>query len=246
MRENISAVIITKNEKSNIERCLKSVQWADEIIVLDNNSSDNTAQLAKNMGANIHINPKWQGFGLAKKLAVSKAKHKWIFSIDADEEVTPELKNEILKTLENPEYMIYNVKRKSFYLGKLINYCGWNKDYPKRLFNRNFADFNEKNVHESVVSESELGTIQSPLMHYTYPTIASHIDKINNYTNLSATNNKKSSLCLSIFSGLLKFIKMYFFQLGILDGKHGFILSLLSSFGVTIKYLKIYEKKMNG
>lgn len=245
MREKISAVIMTKNEEANIERCLNSVQWADEIIVLDNNSTDNTRGIARKLGATVHINPKWQGFGLSKKLAVSKAKHDWIFSIDADEEVTPELKDKILKTLENPEYMIYNVKRKSFYLGKLINYCGWNKDYPKRLFNRKFANFNDKTVHESVVSESKLGTIHSPLMHYTYPTIASHIEKINNYTNLSAANNKNSSLCLSIFSGLLKFIKMYVFQLGILDGKHGFILSLISSYGVTIKYLKIYEKKLN-
>lgn len=240
-----SAVIIAKNEAQNIERCLRSLDFADEIILLDTGSQDNTCQIAERYGAKIYQLDTWQGFGLAKRKAVEYASNDWIFSIDADEVVSNELKSKIKQILQNPKYYLYRIKRKSFYLGKMINYSGWQNDYPKRLFNRNFANFNDKTVHESVVGNCPIGTIEEVIYHYTYPTIKSHIDKINFYTDIAANEqkNKKYTLCKPISSFFLKFLKMYFLQFGFLDGKEGFILSFISAFGVALKYFKIIEKQ---
>jgi glycosyltransferase involved in cell wall biosynthesis len=240
----LSAVIITKNEESNIERCLKSLLWADEIIILDTGSTDKTIEIADTFGAKIHHLAKWEGFGPAKNQAVSLASNDWIISVDTDEEVTPDLKTSILKILDNPFHDIYAIKRKSFYLGKLINHSGWNRDYPKRLFNRKKAQFNSKSVHESVVGSSNTGKIEAHLLHYTYPTVSSHLNKINHYTELSKNKNLRSGITISLLRGFFKFIKMYILQFGFLDGKTGLILSIISSFGVFIKYLKIWEKEL--
>ncbi len=240
-----SAVIIAKNEAQNIKRCLRSLDFADEVILLDTGSQDETCQIAERYGAKIYKLERWQGFGLAKRKAVEYATHDWIFSIDADEVVSNELKHKIKQILLSPQFQIYRVKRKSFYLGKLINHCGWQNDYPKRLFNRNYANFNDKQLHESVVGNCPIGTIEDVIYHYTYPTIKSHIEKINFYTDIAASeqSKKKYSLFKPIMSFLLKFIKMYFLQLGFLDGRHGLILSFISAFGVALKYFKIIEQQ---
>ena len=164
------------------------------------------------------ITHEWLGFGRTKKLAVDIAANDWILSIDADEEVSAELKENVLLILEAPQFNSYNIKRKSYYLGKMINYSGWHKDYPLRLFNRKFGNFNEKNVHESVVISGESGRLESPLFHYTYPTLASHIEKINKYSDLGAeaiiARNKSYSILSAIIFGVNKFIKMYLLNLG--------------------------------
>ncbi len=240
----LSAVLIVKNEEANIAKCLDAISFADEIIVLDTGSNDNTADIAKSKGAKVHHQSKWQGFGDAKRQAVSKAENDWILSIDADEIVSNDLADKIKSILEEPKYSLYRIKRKSFYLGKLINHCGWQNDYPKRLFDRRVANFNDKTVHESVVGNCEIGTIDEPIFHNTYPTISSHIQKIDFYSELAANSSAKKNVSfLRIFiEASLKFIKMYLFKLGFLDGKAGFALCSMSSFGVAIKYLKIKMK----
>jgi len=242
MRNKLSITIITKNEEANIERCLNSVKWADEIVIIDSGSQDRTVQICQEFGAKV-IETKWLGFGKTKKLAVDSAKYDWIFSIDADEEVTEELKVTIAEILSNPKKKAYSVKRKSYYLGKMINYCGWDKDYPLRLFNRKYGNFNEKIVHESVVTNGNKGRIEDVMLHYTYPTISSHIQKIDHYSRLGAEKiaGEKSSISKAYFRGIFKFMKMYFLQKGFLDGKVGFILSLNSAYGVFLKYLKLWE-----
>lgn len=242
-----SAVIIAKNEEKNIAKCLQSLDFADEIVLLDTGSQDNTIDIAKSFGAKVYQLDKWEGFGLAKRKAVTLATNDWIFSIDADEIVSPELANKIKQVLQEPKFMIYRIKRKSFYLGKQIKYCGWQNDYPKRLFNRKFANFNDKKVHESVVGDVSVGTIEQAICHYTYPTIKSHLQKIDFYTEIASEENKdkKYTVFKPITSFLLKFIKMYFLQLGFLDGREGFILCFISAFGVAVKYLKIIEKQRN-
>lgn len=240
----ISATIITKNEEKNIERCLKSISWVDEIIVIDSGSTDKTLEICKKYNCNI-IETEWLGFGRTKKFAVNSASNNWIFSIDADEEVTDELENRIKKILENPTKNGYKIKRKSFYLGKMINYCGWSSDYPLRLFNRKHGNFNEKEIHESVNVEGKVEKIEKPLLHYTYPTISSHIKKINRYSDIQAMvlkkRAKKYPLFLVLFFGLNKFIKMYILHFGFLDGKEGFILCSNSAYGIYLKYLKLWE-----
>lgn len=242
--KSISAVIIVKNEEKNIERCLKSLDWTDEIILVDTGSEDNTVEIAKQFNVKIFHLEKWEGFGKAKKYATEMAENDWILSIDADEEVTEGLLIKIKKILENPTKDCYRIKRNSFYLGKLIKHSGWNKDYPKRLFNRKFANFNEKLVHESVVCKTEIGTIEQPILHYTYPTVSSHLRKIDLYTELAAQERKtkKSSIFMAIALGLNKFINIYFFKKGFLDGSKGLLLAIFSAFSVFVKYIKFYEK----
>ncbi len=242
----LSAVLIVKNEELNLERCLNSISFADEIIILDTGSNDNTISIAKKFTLKVFSLSNWTGFGNAKREAVSYASNDWVFSLDADEVVSKELADEIISILSAPTFMLYRIKRKSFYLGKLIEHCGWQNDYPKRLFNKKFANFNDKLVHESVVGVDEIGTIESPLYHYTYSSISTHLKKIDFYTELAANSSEHSNATsLSILlRGAVKFVKMYILQGGFRDGKAGFVLSLISSFGVMIKYLKIMSKRI--
>lgn len=246
MSEKLSVTIITKNEEHNIERCLKSVQWADEIVVVDDGSTDRTPEICRRYTSKV-IHSEWLGFGLLKRLAVDSATHDWIFSIDSDEEVSEALRLKIQNILKNPEYQGYRIKRVSFYLGKRIRFCGWQRDYQLRLFNRRYGNFNEKIVHESVRITGEVGKIEAPIFHYTYPTIHSHIERMNWYADLGLekliTNKKSSSIAGAVVRGIAKFIKMYFFQRGFLDGKVGFVLCCNSAFGVYLKYMKLWEKK---
>lgn len=241
----LSVVIITKNEEANIARCLESVSWADEIVILDSESDDKTREIAEKFKVKFFTTPHWSGFGNKKNEAVNLASNDWIFSIDADETVTGELKEEILNILQEPRFNGYFVKRKSFYLGKMINHGGWGKDYPLRLFNRKRGNFNDKPVHEYVEIEGETGKIESPILHYTYPTVSSHIKKIDLYTGIAAEENKgkKVSVFSAILRGFVKFLKMFFLKIGFLDGREGFVLACVSSFGVFVKYIKILYKK---
>ncbi|MCW8849659.1 MAG: glycosyltransferase family 2 protein [Melioribacteraceae bacterium] len=242
MKNKISATIITRNEEANIERCLLSLDWVDEIVIVDSFSEDQTIRICEKHGCKI-IQTEWKGFGRTKKYAVDAASNDWILSIDADEEVTVELKNKILSILENPKFDGYKIKRTSYYLGSKIKYCGWDRDFPLRLFNRKSGSFNDKEVHESVVINGKKDKINEALLHFTYPTISSHIAKMNRYTDLSLNQiDKKYSLFSSLFLGINKFLKMYFLQKGFLDGKVGFLLSLNSAYGVFLKYIKTWQK----
>lgn len=246
MSEKLSAVIITKNEEKNIERLLKSLEWVDEIVVCDTGSSDSTINIAQKYNCKI-FSINWQGFGLAKRQAVEKAKNDWVLSVDADEEVSTELKNHIIEILKNPKYNCYYIKRVTFYLGKKINFCGWRNDFPKRLFNKKFGNFNTDPIHESLVIDGERGKIFAPLLHYTYPNISTHFTKMNLYSDIAADKlkikNHSSSILASIFFGIVKFIQMYFFKLGFLDGRVGFILCFNSAIGVYLKYIKTWKTK---
>jgi glycosyltransferase involved in cell wall biosynthesis len=245
MTNLLSVVIITKNEEANIARCLKSVQWASEIVVIDNGSTDHTMDICRKYNCRIKETD-WLGFGPLKRLAVDSATHDWIFSIDSDEEASEPLKDKILNILENPRLNGFRIKRESFYLGKKIQHCGWERDYPLRLFNRKFGNFNDKPIHESVSISGAVGKVEAPIYHFTYPTVQSHIDKMNRYTELGSglltKKGKTASIGSSVMRGLAKFIKMYILQRGFLDGKIGFVLCYNSAFGVYLKYLKLWEK----
>ncbi|MCB0729443.1 MAG: glycosyltransferase family 2 protein [Ignavibacteriae bacterium] len=244
-RNKISATIITFNEESNIEKCLQSLSWVDEILIVDSFSTDKTIEICKKYNCKI-IQTEWQGFGNTKKFAVDNAENQWIFSVDADEEISDQLKLKIQEILTNPQCDGYNIKRRSYYLGKEIKYCGWDKDFPLRLFNRNKGNFNVKEVHESVVINGKKCKIYEPIFHYTYPNLSLHISKMNRYSDISSQQireNKNYSIISSIVFGIAKFLRMYFLQRGFLDGKVGFVLCFNSAFGVYLKYIKIWHKK---
>jgi len=249
MPQPLSITIVTRDEENNIGRCLKSVQWADEIVVIDSGSADRTVEICRQFTNKI-IETEWRGFGQTKKIAVNAATHDWILSIDSDEEVSEELKLAIQKILHNPDYHAYRVKRITFYLGKQVRHCGWGNEYQLKFFNRKFGNFNDKIVHESVQITGEVGKIEAPIYHYSYPTIQSHIQKMDNYSELGADQlskqGKSASFGGTLLRGLAKFIKMYFFQKGFLDGKIGVIISYNSAFGVYLKYLKLWSIRKIG
>jgi len=246
MREKISAVVITKNEEKNIDRLLKSIDWVDEIILCDTGSSDNTMIIAQSFNCKVY-SIEWKGFGIAKQTAVNFASNNWILSVDADEEVTVELKKSIIGILENPIYNCYYIKRKTFYLNKEIKFCGWGNDFPKRLFDKRFGNFNDDPIHESLIIGGGRGRIVEPLLHYSYPTIYAHVNKMNFYSDIAAdkmiSSGKKSSIFRALIFGFGKFIGMYFIKLGFLDGRPGFLLCINSAIGVYLKYVKTWKAK---
>jgi glycosyltransferase involved in cell wall biosynthesis len=242
-------VIIAKNEAHNIERLLKSVSWADEVLLADTGSDDATAQIARNLGARV-IELVWDGFGRTKQKAIMKAQYDWILSLDADEEVSPELRNRILELKQTlAEDHAYKIKRISWYLHRKIRWCGWQNDLPLRFFNRKTAAFNEKAVHEGVRSKALINIIKEPLYHYTYPGLADHFSKINFYTSLNLEDKyrpgRKYTITGAILQGGWKFFLMYFIKLGFLDGKMGFLLCWNSAHGQYLKYLKLWEKRQH-
>lgn len=241
----LSAVIITKNEEKNIRDCLESVKWSNEIVILDSGSIDNTVRICREYGCKV-IESEWFGFGPTKQLAVNSASHEWILSLDADERVSPQLQSSIKEIISNKESLEgYRVNRDSYYLGKLIRFSGWQNDRPLRLFKKERGRFNDSTVHESVLLDGRTGQIKASLLHYSYPDLETHLDKINRYTMLGAQKlfeqNRKASLPGALVRGIFKFLKMYIIKAGFLDGLYGLVLAIISSFGVSLKYFKLWK-----
>lgn len=231
----ISAVLIVKNESQNISDCLACLAWADEIIVLDTGSEDNTVEIAEKAGAKVFRQEHWEGFGKAKQKAVELASKRWILSIDADERLSEELQKELIELRERDfEDKAWHIRRRSYYLGKPIRYCGWQNDAPLRLFDRTRGGFNDKAVHEGIKVSQQKVTCKNLMHHLTYPTLESHFKKIRLYANLAG--NEKDAAFFAFLRALHKFIKMYIFNLGFLDGYHGFLLCKNSARGTWYKY----------
>ncbi|HNX00290.1 MAG TPA: glycosyltransferase family 2 protein [Candidatus Cloacimonadota bacterium] len=242
----ISATIITKNEERNIRRCLESIKWVDEIIVLDSGSTDKTVDICREFTSNV-FQVEWLGYGKTKQSAVDKATSPWILSIDADEEITPKLADVIREKVLNPgDCNGFEIKRKSQYLGKWIRHSGWNRDYPMRLFRKDSGHFNDKLVHESVIINGKRCRIHEEMLHYTYPDLETHLRKIDKYAECwaeeKALKGKKGSLHGTFLHTVLRFIFTYFLKLGFLDGKTGLILAMNSALSVYMKHMKLWER----
>ena len=239
----ITAVIITKNEEANIGRCLKSIAWVDEIIVVDTASTDRTRQIASETGAAIY-NVEWQGFGHAKGFGVEKATHEWILSLDADEEITAQLAAEIKRIIsENRSENGFKIPRRTSFLGRWIKYSRWYPDYVLRLFRKTSGKFNDSLVHEKVIVEGTVGKLQNPILHYSYPDIETYFNKFEKYTSLAAqelyNKGKKFHVAALIFKPIASFFRHYVTGLGFLDGIEGFLIAVLSAFGVVTRYVKL-------
>lgn len=248
--KKISAVIITKNEERNIERCLQSVQWVDEVVVVDSGSIDNTLDICRKYKC-IIVETDWLGFGKTKQLSIESASNDWVLSIDADEEVTEELKTEIITTLSQDKIASgYKIKWLSYYVNSWIRHSGWNKNYKIKLFNRNHGKFNDSMIHERVIIEGEVVKLKNVLRHHTYPDLKTFLLKTESYAQTGAQvkfdEGKSGSLLTAYIHGAVTFFKMYIIKAGFLDGKIGLILATNYAFAVYYKYLKLWEMQTNN
>jgi glycosyltransferase involved in cell wall biosynthesis len=239
----ISVIIITKDEERNILDCLKSVDWADEIIVVDSESTDRTVDLAKQFTNKIFIR-KWEGYVPQKRYALSLATNEWVLSVDADERITPDLKEEILN-LPPADFSGFRIRRKNFLLKKEITSCGWEKDYQLRLMRKDKASFSDRLVHEKFIVDGKVGMLNSPMLHFTFSSFAGYFSKINHYSSLKAQElftKKKSVNSWTIFSHTVAaFFAFFIIKRGFKDGIYGLIISLLHSESTMMNYIKLWE-----
>jgi glycosyltransferase involved in cell wall biosynthesis len=243
-RMKLSVVIITKNEAANIEACLASVAFADERIIVDSGSTDGTIELARQAGATVIETTDWPGFGPQKNRALDAATGEWIFSIDADERVTAELQEEIVKVLGNPVYAAFEVPRLSSFCGRFIRHSGWYPDYIVRLFRKDSARFSDHLVHERVlVHAGTAGKLKHPLIHYSYDNDSTFLRKLDQYSTLGAqqafARGKRSSLGKALMHGFAAFMRSYVFKRGFLDGQAGIMVAIASAQHSYHKYFKL-------
>lgn len=244
MAIKLSVIVITKNEEANIAKCLESVKWADEIIVLDSGSSDKTVEICKTFTPHV-FETDWQGFGIQKQRALEKATGNWVLSIDADEIISPELRAEIENAIRQNQFDAFLLPRLSSYCGKFIKHGGWYPDYILRLFRREVGHFTDDVIHERVIVEGKIGQLTTPILHESYSDLSEVLEKVNSYSTLQAQKlferGVKSSLSKAIFRALWKFIQTYFVKVAFLDGQHGLMLAISSAESVYYKYLKLLE-----
>lgn len=243
----ISAVIITKNEELNIERCIRSMKGiADEILVVDSHSTDRTEEICRQLGAKF-VQHDFKGYGPQKQFAVGEAANDWILSLDADEELSEELRASILEKKNNTEEemneeIAYVFPRKNYYCKKLIRHIGWGHDSKIRLFNRKFANWTNNLVHETVDTSNLTATLtlKGDLKHYTYNSVEQHEQKTTTYARLAATeikmSGKRYSQPIILIKAAYRFLLDYFVKLGILDGYYGFKICQMNARYVYLKY----------
>jgi glycosyltransferase involved in cell wall biosynthesis len=241
---SLSVTVITKNEAHNIEACLRSVLFADQIVVLDSGSTDETVQIAAKLGAEVSVNSHWQGFGVQKNRALALASAQWVLSIDADERLSVELQFEIQKILENPLADAYCFPRLSSYCGQYIRHSGWYPDHVTRLFRRDAARFSDDIIHEKLVVTGQVSQLRNRLLHESFQNLESVLDKIDRYSTAGAqslhSKGRTSSFPKALGHGLWAFIRTYILQMGFLDGWMGLALAISNAEGTYYRYLKLW------
>jgi glycosyltransferase involved in cell wall biosynthesis len=243
---SLSVIVITKNEAHNIEECLESVRWAQEIVVVDGGSDDKTVEIAQRHTQKVFVKS-WEGYGASKNFALEHCTCQWVLWLDADERVTADLSKEIQVIVSQSDNAlhVYEIPRRAFFLGKWIKHCGWYPGYVARLFKRGSGRFSTNKVHERFEFDGQVGRLRSDLLHYTDPNLWHYFEKFNRYTTLAAEEMSErgasSRITQMIFRPPWVFIKMYFLKMGFLDGVQGLILSVLSSCYVFTKYAKLWE-----
>jgi glycosyltransferase involved in cell wall biosynthesis len=238
-----SAIIITKNAGSMIRRCVESVAWADETIVVDSGSTDDTAEICRAMGVNFSVSADFPGFGPQKNRALDLATGDWVVSVDADEWITPELRDEMLAAMAKPTAAAYAVPRRSSFCGRYMKHSGWWPDHVIRLFRRDAARFSDDRAHERLLVEGVTRKLKQPLMHEAISTMDQMLGKMNLYSTASARmlheRGRKASLATAVFHGSWAFFRTYILRLGFLDGREGFILAVANAEGSYYRYVKL-------
>lgn len=243
----ISAVIITFNEERNIERCLRSLHGvADEIVVVDSFSTDNTEEICRQYKVKF-IQNKWPGYTEQKNFANSQASHDHILSLDADEALSEELRNNILSNKGNDLGPGYEINRLTNYCGHWIKHGSWYPDRQLRLFNRTKGKWEGERIHERFVMADgkKPERLKGDLLHYSYYTIGEHVDQANHFTTITAevafSNGKKASFLKVFVNPAFKFIRDFFLRLGFMDGYHGFLVARISAYATFLKYSKLRQ-----
>ncbi|MCD6115603.1 glycosyltransferase family 2 protein [bacterium] len=249
-RVELTALVICRNEAENIGPCLKSLSFADEIVVVDSGSTDNTLEIAGNYNVNLFVT-EWKGYAETKQYGLDRAHGKWILWLDADERITPELALEIKKTIKDDSQInaAFKIPRRAYFLGRWIKHSGWYPGYVVRLFKKERCHFGNELVHEQLIVNGSIAVLKNNIDHYTDTSIEHYFNKFNRYTSLAAeelaNRGQKASLFTMIVRSMHIFFKMYFLKEGFLDGIQGLILVFFSSFYVFVKYAKLWEINSN-
>lgn len=240
----ISAIVITKNAGATVRRCLESLRWTDEIVVVDSGSTDDTVAICREAGAEVHETADWPGYGPQKNRALGLAHGEWIVSLDADEWMTPGLRAEIERTVAAPDAKAaYAVPRHSSFCGRFMRHSGWWPDYVMRLYRRGAARFSDDRVHERLIVDGPTGRLREPIMHEAIADLDQMLVKMNRYSTTSAQmkrdEGRTSSLAAAIAHGGWTFFRTYILRLGFLDGREGFMLAVANAEGSYYRYLKL-------
>ncbi len=248
---NISALAITLNEAENIQSFIESLDFVDEIIIVDSFSTDETVTLAQQFEKVTVHQRKFDNFSEQKNYAISKASNDWILFFDPDEEITSDVKKEILQTLQNPKADAYFIRRQLYFMGKKIKYSGFQTDWVVRLFHKNHGKYDGNLVHETLHVTGTTGKLKTRVPHHTYKSFDDYTAKLHRYSSLQARmlyeKGKKPRWFHFVFRPLYRFWHQYLLRLGILDGKEGFILAYINAFSVWKRYINLWllYRKLN-
>ena len=243
----LSVILITRNEEANLADCLASLEGiAQQIVVVDTNSSDRTLDIAKSYGAVIAQPQDWPGFGPQKNRALDLATGEWVLSLDADERLTPALKSEIVTAIHHSAHVdCFAIARLSWYCGRFIRHSGWNPDYVDRLFQRGSARFSDDLVHERLLHSGQVAKLENPMLHYSFMNYSQVLQKIDRYSTASAeqafAKGKTSTPLKAVLHGAWSFFRTYFLQAGFLDGPQGFTLAMSNAQGTYYRYVKLWH-----
>lgn len=240
----LSVIVITRNGEAWIRRCLGSAAWADEIVVLDSGSTDRTVDICRELGATVQVTEDWPGHGPQKNRALDRARGDWVLSLDHDEWVTAELREEIERTLASPgDRAAFVIPRRSSFCGRFMRHSGWWPDYVTRLFRRGAARFSEDHMHDRLIVNGATGRLSQPVMHEAITDLDQMIAKMNAYSSASAVmlqrQGRRASVLTAMLHGWWAFVRTYFLRLGFLDGRAGFMLAVANAEGSYYRYLKL-------
>ncbi len=250
MPEPVSLYIIAYQEAANLREVLPTVLWADEVVVVDSFSSDDTAQVCAQFGVH-HVNLPFDGFGKLRNQALALLKHNWIVSIDADERSTPEFVAELRERLQSPGYAAWFVPRRNTFLGRPIRFCGWYPDYRQpQVFDRRLFRYRPDLVHEGFECSGRIGYFKNSILQHPFPTLAVVMAKNEKYTTLMAQRyfaaGRRAGFTQLALHPVGGFVKKYFFQQGFREGTRGFLIAALHAYYTFIKYAKLWELQQRG
>jgi glycosyltransferase involved in cell wall biosynthesis len=240
----LSVVVITKNEEALIGRCLESVSWADERIVVDSGSTDRTLEICRSLGAQVHVTPDWPGPGPQRNRAIDLSSGEWILALDADEWVPTALRDEIAALLRStPDAVAYRIPRLSSYCGRYLRHGGWWPDCVSRLFRRGAARYGGGIVHDHLIVEGRLGTLREHLLHEAFTDLDEVLSKLNSYSSWGAQSlrdkGRSGGIATAVAHGVWTFVRTYLLHAGFLDGREGFLLAVSNAEGAYYKYVKL-------
>ncbi len=241
-RPSLTVVIVAKNEERNIADCIASVSFADEILVLDSGSKDLTVQLAKNAGARV-VETDWPGYGPQVARGFSLSTSEWVLSLDADERISPQLRDEILVAIASARHDGWRLPRISEFCGQFIQHSGWCPDYTLRLGRRVKSGFTDHFLHAHMTVDGSIGHLRQKIIHYSYPNMHDVLEKLDRYSTGHArdmqTSGKKGNVYKAVLHGVFSFLRTYVVRLGFLDGQHGLMLAIYNAEYTYYKYIKL-------